>query len=183
MGLTAEEEALRSVTCCFTGHRSIGEEQQRCLRQRLGSLLEQLYRQGYRRFYSGGALGLDLLAAESVIDLRGRHADVQLLLALPCAEQTRRWPAVERERQGRLKAQADHCVTLSPHYYTGCMMVRNRHMVDRSSLCVCYLTHMRGGTLSTVRYALGEGLPCINLAMDETLTAGEAGQPLPDPAR
>lgn len=45
------------------------------------------------------------------------------------------------------------------------MMVRNRFMVDRSALCVCYLNKMKGGTMSTVAYAVQEKLSVLNLAM------------------
>ena len=37
-------------------------------------------------------------------------------------------------------------------------------MVDRSSVCVCYLTQESGGTASTVKYALRKGLFVRNLA-------------------
>ena len=49
------------------------------------------------------------------------------------------------------------------------MQVRNRHMVDHSALCVCYMVSPRGGTLSTVSYALKEAVPVINIAMDLSL--------------
>ena len=57
-------------------------------------------------------------------------------------------------------------------------------MVDRSALCVCYLNKMKGGTMSTVAYAVQEKLSVLNLAMVDddaasselhmSLTAAEA---------
>ena len=44
------------------------------------------------------------------------------------------------------------------------MHKRNRHLVDHSSICVCYLTEDRGGTAYTVNYAKKQGLKVINLA-------------------
>ena len=46
----------------------------------------------------------------------------------------------------------------------GCMYKRNRHLVDHSGICVCYLTKDSGGTAYTVRYARTHGLEIINLA-------------------
>ena len=46
----------------------------------------------------------------------------------------------------------------------GCMYKRNRHLVDHSGVCVCYLTKDSGGTTYTVRYARAHGLEIINLA-------------------
>ena len=115
----------------------------------------------------GGALGFDLLAAEHVLRLQAAHPDARLIMVIPCTEQTRRWPADQVERQERILFQADEVRVLCRHYFNGCMIVRNRHMVDRSSLCVCWLKHTKGGTLSTVDHALDQGLRVLNLAMPE----------------
>ena len=55
-------------------------------------------------------------------------------------------------------------VYTSQAYTAGCMHKRNRHLVDNSSVCVCYLTKDSGGTAYTVRYARKRGLEVINLA-------------------
>ena len=43
------------------------------------------------------------------------------------------------------------------------MHKRNRHLVDNSSVCVCYLNKENGGTAYTVDYAGKKGLEIINL--------------------
>ena len=58
---------------------------------------------------------------------------------------------------------------MSPNYYNGCMHVRNAYMVDRSSICVCYMKKLGGGTLATVRYALSQDLPVVNIAVPSSL--------------
>ena len=103
----------------------------------LDALLNALYQNGFRRFYSGAALGLDTLAAERVLHLRTAHDDVCLSLAIPCADQARSWHEAQQLYREQLIYMADEVNVLSPHYYPSCMMVRNRFMVDRSSLCVC----------------------------------------------
>ncbi|MGN0747291.1 MAG: SLOG family protein [Aristaeellaceae bacterium] len=156
----------RPLTVCFTGHRHIAAEASGNLAARLGQALEKLYGRGYRDFLSGGALGFDLMAAESVLALRHAHPDARLIMVLPCGNQTRRWPDEDCRRYESILYAADETRVLSASYYEGCMQVRNRHMVDHSALCVCYMVVPRGGTLSTVSYALKEAVPVINLAMD-----------------
>ena len=150
---------------CFTGHRFIAAAESLALRESVRETVRRLYGRGFRRFYSGGALGFDLLAAEEVLLLRQTLPDLRLLFVLPCADQTESWKEDEVIRQRQLITLADETRVLSPHYYQGCMMVRNRYMVDHASQCVCYLKHMRGGTMSTVAYALHQDVPVINLAM------------------
>ena len=55
-------------------------------------------------------------------------------------------------------------VYVSRQYTRGCMHERNRHLVDNSSVCVCYLNRESGGTAYTVDYAKKQGLEIINLA-------------------
>ena len=157
--------ALQRQTCCFTGHRVIPADEADALRARLLPVLERLYRDGWRCFWCGGAMGFDTLAAQCVLSLRDVHPDVRLQLALPCGTQTERWPEKDRALYEALKSRADEVRVLSPHYYNGCMMVRNRFMCDRSSLVISYLTAMRGGTLSTVSYAVQCRLPVLNLGV------------------
>ena len=171
MPLTPEEERMRGITACFTGHRQLEDSRLPALVMRLDSVLHRLYGLGYRRFLSGGARGFDQLAAERVLALRGSCPDAQLIMALPCATQSRSWPDADCRRYERILCQADETHVLSPIYYQGCMMVRNRYMVDRASFCVCYLTHMKGGTVSTAVYASKENVPLINIAMEDACAA------------
>ena len=53
---------------------------------------------------------------------------------------------------------------MSEAYTQGCMHRRNRHLVDHSSVCICYLTGSSGGTAYTVNYARKQGLEIINIA-------------------
>ena len=154
----------REHTVCFTGHRALGKADEPSL-SRLDALLALLYAQGYRDFLCGGALGFDLYAAERVAALRRVHPDVRLIFCLPCADQSSRWKKADCSRYERLLYASDETRVLSPHYYDGCMQARNAYMVDRSYLCVAYMARLHGGTLSTVRYAITQDVPVINLAV------------------
>ena len=45
-----------------------------------------------------------------------------------------------------------------------CMLKRNRHLVDGSSVCIAYLAQEKGGTAYTVNYAKEHGLTVLNIA-------------------
>ena len=45
-----------------------------------------------------------------------------------------------------------------------CLKKRNRHLVDNSSVCICYLTENKGGTFYTVNYANSKQLKIVNIA-------------------
>ena len=155
----------REMCACFTGHRELPRGEIPALRRALDETLESAWRRGYRSFYNGGALGFDMLAAEGVLHLQQRHPDVKLEIDIPHAHQTDGWPTQERLRYERLVYLADVKHILSPLYYQGCYHVRNRFMVDRASLCICEFVHSKGGTASTVAYAVQEGLTVVNLAL------------------
>ena len=73
---------------------------------------------------------------------------------------------VENSSKGTttINANADKVTYISEQYYSGCMHKRNRHLVDCSSLCICYLTEQSGGTAYTVNYARSQGLKIVNVA-------------------
>ena len=44
------------------------------------------------------------------------------------------------------------------------IQIRNREMVDRANLIICYIEHEKGGAWQTVEYAIKQGKTVINLA-------------------
>ena len=46
------------------------------------------------------------------------------------------------------------------------IQIRNREMVDRADLIICYVEHEKGGALQSVQYALKQNKNVINLAED-----------------
>ena len=157
-----------SRTAFFTGHRHLREDQKEMISSALFQCLNEAYEAGYRRFFCGGALGFDTLAAFQTVRLRQIHPDVILSLAIPCENQSDRWSEKDKAVYRRILELADEKTVLSPFYYQGAMLTRNRYMADRSSLCICYLSVMRGGTASTVRYALvHDRIRIVNLAVNE----------------
>ena len=56
------------------------------------------------------------------------------------------------------------CEESSRAHFKGAIQSRNRNMVDRADLIVCYVEHQRGGAYQTIKYAEKQGKRIINLA-------------------
>ena len=151
-------------TCCFTGHRKIPSDQLESVTQRLRDAVIASIKDGYLYFGAGGALGFDTLAAKIVLELRTIYPEIKLILVLPCLDQAEKWNEEDKEEYERIKSLADKAVYTSGNYFNGCMQRRNRHLIDNSSLCICYLTERIGGTAYTVNYARDKGCMVVNLA-------------------
>ncbi len=155
---------MKNKTCCFTGHRELPTGWGRWkLTTKLKKTIVEQIGNGIQFFGAGGALGFDTLAAQTVLKLKKKYPDIKLILVLPCLTQTRGWPAADVEEYERIKDQADKVVYTSQEYFKGCMHKRNRHLVDNSSVCICYLTKEKGGTAYTVNYAKEKGLVVVNV--------------------
>lgn len=156
---------MREKTCCFTGHRELptGWGRKKLAAKLEKAIVEQI-NNGIQFFGIGGALGFDTLAAQTVLSMKKKYPDIKLILVLPCLTQTKGWPSKDVEEYERIKAQADKVKYTSQEYYQGCMHKRNRHLVDNSSVCICYLTKERGGTAYTVNYAREQGIKVVNVA-------------------
>ncbi len=159
---------MRDKTCCFSGHRDISERDRKRIAAKLEETVTELIQRGYLYFGAGGARGFDALAAQTVLNLRTRHPDIKLILVLPCHDQTKKWCQEDKEEHEYIKTRANKVVYTSQEYTPACMHKRNRHLVDNSSVCVCYLAKDSGGTDYTVGYARLKGLKVINLASGRT---------------
>lgn len=158
------KEEMRERTCCFTGHRKIPQSELGKVKCRLRNAIISAFKNGYLYFGAGGALGFDTLAAQTVLELKKKYPDIRLILVLPCLSQTRSWRESDISEYERIKSEADKVVYTSKEYTKDCMFKRNRHLVDNSSLCICYLTEQSGGTAYTVNYAKNNNLIVDNIA-------------------
>ena len=155
---------MKNISCCFTGHRKI----ELCDREIISKILKEeivnCINNGITRFYAGGALGFDTLAAEAVLEVKKDYKEAELHIIIPCRNQPRGWSEEDVRIYNDLLEKADNVSCLSEKYYNGCMQVRNRYMVDNSSVCISYLTKNSGGSYYTVKYAEKNGLRVINIA-------------------
>jgi len=149
----------------FTGHRVIPANLIPTIKFALEKTIISLVNKGVTSFYSGGACGWDLLAAEKVIAVKIQHGfSIKLIMVLPCREHGVKWSDDDKSRLIKILKNADEIIYLSEKYYDGCMKKRNEYLVEHSDFCVAYMVHGRSGTSQTVRLAREHGLEIINLA-------------------
>jgi uncharacterized phage-like protein YoqJ len=159
----------REETCCFTGHRpeklpwGNREEDPRCgaLKRWLDREALVAYQKGKRHFLCGMAQGADLYFCETVLQLRQAYPDLRVEAAVPCRTQADHWPEEEQGRYRRLLEACDLVTLVQEHYTPGCMMRRNRYMVERSSQIIAVYDGNSGGTRNTLLYAIRQGLEVV----------------------
>ena len=154
------------MICAFTGHRPQRlpwggrEEDPRCaaLKQQMDAAIQQAAACGCETFLCGMARGCDTWFAEAVL-ARG----LRLEAVIPCPEQADRWPKADKERYRKLLLQCAVIRVLENGYSEGCMLRRNRAMVDMADLLITVYDGTGGGTGSTVAYAKEKGVELIPL--------------------
>lgn len=155
-------------TCCFTGHRpnrlpwldDPSDLRTAALTRALWERIAANYRAGYTRYLTGMALGVDLICARLVLQLRQEAPEVELVPVLPYPGQASRWPlAMRREHQEILRLCREQIVIISPRYTRSCFLQRNRYLVDHAEKIIgVYDGRPRGGTFQTLEYARQQGI-------------------------
>lgn len=160
----------RDTACAFTGYRPQKlpwdeESDPRCvnLKQRLRAAIEDACRGGMEHFICGMAQGVDLYCGELVLEVRRDWPEITLEAAIPCPSQCAAWSAAEQGRWHRLLEQCDDETIVQQHYSSGCMMRRNRYMVDHAAMLIAVHDGQSGGTRRTIEYALRRRLDVVIL--------------------
>lgn len=150
------------------------------LRSEIDKLVEFAYSRNYRIFISGGAQGVDLFFAESVLKLKKEHDDVQLVMALPFIGQEKMWPQPLQDHYHSILRVADRAFLVDEERYmnlendftnelqeqsfaTSKLYARNEWMVDNSDTVLAVWTgKQNGGTYHCVSYAQKWGKPIVH---------------------
>lgn len=158
--------APRARRVAFTGYRpqkmpsGFDEQDERCVdfKRRLYKTIESLIDQGYKHFISGGALGMDMYAAEAVLQLKTQHPDITLEMVSPFDTQAAKWAPQYQRRHDWLFEKAD-MVTATGHQYTkSAMFTRNKYLVNNADILLAAYDGQPGGTQMTVQYARQMGI-------------------------
>ncbi len=158
--------------CCFTGYRPskfpfpLSKDNREYIEfeNALTSTVLSLFEDGCATFISGAAMGFDIIAAETVLDLRkGSKYPVKLICAVPFKAQSDTFTDEWKARYNAVLAAADQIVYTSENYHKDCYGVRNRYMVDNSDYVLTWFDGAKGGTHNTILYALKNEKRVINL--------------------
>ena len=158
------EAEMRKKRCCFTGHRpeklQASEEE---VQKALAEAISNAYADGFSTFISGIARGVDIWAAELVLELKKQHPEVRLVCALPHPDFETRWKAEWQHRYRAILNQADLVKTICPVYNKGAYQRRNEWMVDHSARVIAVYNGELGGTRNTINYAELHGMQIVCL--------------------
>ena len=129
-------------TACFTGHRPKSipwiedptDERYIFLKHELKEKIIKAIDLGVSHFISGMAEGVDLLAAETILELKWEYPFISLECAIPFKGQHLRFSNSNQQRYQKIVEIADKVSVLSNSYYKGCLFSRNLYMVENSSL-------------------------------------------------
>ncbi|WP_148509904.1 SLOG family protein [Hungatella hathewayi] len=156
---------MEVISCAVTGHRptrfkfKYKEDTAGCkrLKKRLHDQFVLLHEKGVRQFYVGGALGVDMWAAEILLRLKEQqeYSEINLVVVLPFEGHDAKWDERSKKRMRFIRHHAEVIVagaTHNPESY----LKRNRYMVDRADYLVAVYDNdhtIRSGTGMTVNYA------------------------------
>lgn len=177
----------RNKSAAFSGHREIKPSPQNSLfgegadnsftgladgnetgyingiKEKLKAAVGHLYDEGYRYFLCGMAEGFDLLAGETVLELRDTHPGIHLVAVIPFPKQAASFKKENKLIYERILSEASHSVTVCPSYSYDCFHKRNDYLVANSDALVCFFNGAKGGTEYTVKQAVRKGLMVTNL--------------------
>ena len=150
--------------CCFTGHRpeklGISESKVKSL---LEKAIDTAIENGFTTFITGMAPGIDIWAAEIVLEKRKHNAALRLICAVPHPGFEKRKTKYEETRYKNIIDNADYTQTICNHYFRACYQRRNKFMVDRSNLVIAVWNGEKSGTKNTIDYAVRKGVKVINV--------------------
>ena len=158
--------------CCFTGYRpakfpfvlSKDNEDYKKFENEVLSELLNLVGSGCKTFYTGMAMGFDIIAAELVLTLKQSYnfKDIRLICVLPFSSQGESFSFPWKDRFENIISLCDEKIILSEEYHSGCYQERNKFMVNSSDCVLTWYDGRTGGTKNTVDYALKNGRYVIN---------------------
>lgn len=173
---------IRTSACAITGHRptrfrfKYDENNNGCkrIKKRIRDQLIQLYEQGFRQFWVGGALGVDMWAGEILLRLKEQpeYSEIQLMIALPFEGHDRNWEERSRKRMAFLIQHSSETVSTGQKDAPPAANYRrrNEYMVDHAGCLLAVYDNdcsIRSRTGMTVNYARKQGLPIILIHPDK----------------
>lgn len=191
-----------SETICFTGHRPEkiipyrGRPSFAAITNKVVELLLDRYvtlaaENGYSRFISGLAKGVDLWAAKGVIRLRESGKDVSLIGAMPFLRHAEKLHGRNKAELAEIEVNADLLITVNPDpeimfakkntpgFSSSLYSSRNTFMVDHSSAVIAFYDddgHSWSGTGQTVRYAIRSEKPVYRFGIADVYRVIESSQ-------
>lgn len=159
-GILNLESEMRRYSCAFSGHRPekvTGAEARIVVELR--KEIEQAIDDGYRMFLTGMSRGVDLWAADIVIELRRYNKDLKLMCVIPFEGMEERWTVEWKKHFNMVRKKADLVQVLSNQYSPDAYQIRNAWMVNHASRLIAVFNGDQSGTANTIQYAQEKVMP------------------------
>ena len=148
---------MKIFTCAFFGHRDFYAHTL-CEPKLLELLNDILSKHEFTEFLVGRNGEFDHFIASLVHRVKGDNCSMTLVLPYITADFSENQQAFENYFD-----TIEVCEPSSRAHFKSAITIRNRYIVDRSDLVICYLERNIGGAYEAVRYAYKTGKTVINL--------------------
>lgn len=158
------ETEKRMHRCCFTGHRPEKlTRAEKDIKDDIKKEIDQAIQEGFYVFITGMARGVDLWAAEIVLDLRRGNKSIKLICAVPYGGFEERWSGQWQQLYRRISDDADLVKIIGKGYSSGIFQIRNQWMVDHAARVIAVFNGEPSGTKNTIDYAIRRGVPVYKI--------------------
>lgn len=152
-------QELKIHRCCFTGHRPEKlTADSTTIKEALATEIDKAITDGITEFITGMARGVDLWAAELVLERRETNPSISLFCAIPYEGFEKKWSESWQSLYRNILANADGSKVFQPHFTYTSFQERNRWMVDCSERVIAVFCGEKGGTKNTLDYASKVGV-------------------------
>lgn len=166
---------MRNV-CAITGHRPEGfswnyynkqcSQHQNYLYQVKNTAIKLIEKENCTTFITGGARGVDLDFALTILKLKETYSNIKLTVALPYMGHHNSMTEEEKGNYQLVLQKADSIKYITKHYTRLCFLVRNKYMVDNATMLLAYYNGVKqGGTYQTINYATKQNIPVYIIAL------------------
>ena len=156
--MTESEKRLHRV--CFTGHRPEKLTQSPdYVKAELEKEILIAIEDGFNVFVTGMARGVDIWAAEIVLQLRDSGMPIRLICASPYDGFETSWSLEWQKKYAAIMAKADLIRFICDGYSHACFQIRNEWMVNHSARVIAVFNGEKSGTKNTIDYAQKTGVP------------------------
>lgn len=118
------------------------------------SLIELIENENVTRFISSVSMGIEMICAEIVLELKREYPYLELEAAVTHKEQSLLWPDKYRERYDAILEQCVYINLSSDEYMEGLIEKRNKYMINKCDLILAIWNEKSGVIGDFMSYAL-----------------------------
>lgn len=156
------ETEKRTHRVCFTGHRPEKlTRSEKDIKKDLNMQIGQAISDGFNVFITGMARGVDIWAAQIVLEYRKKDRNIKLICACPYEGFETGWSHRWQKQYTDILTKADLVKYVCGEYSPSCFQIRNEWMVNHSARVIAVYDGTPGGTRNTITYSHKIGVPTV----------------------